>query len=147
VGIPIDASQVSWIATANQPELIEPALRTRLKIIEVRLPTPAQARLIAHHVYADLRRAAPWGTSFSVELPEAVAEALSEDSPRDQRLRLEGAFARAARAQRDVLQVADLPARPSEAIAAAEASQSRYYDQARVGFTVPLAARKSAAAA
>lgn len=132
--VPIDASHINWIATANEADLLEPALRSRLTEVRVRYPTPDEARRIAAGVYRDLRGGAPWGRSFAPEINPAVAEALCEDSPRSQRRRLTAAFARAARAGRYALLVADLPALPE-----ADAG-STLYARPRAGFTAELRA-------
>lgn len=138
VQVPIDASHINWIATANEGDLIEPALRSRLTEVRVRYPTPDEARQIAAGVYRDLRNGAAWGRGFAPEINPAVAEALSDDSPRTQRRRLAAAFGRAARAGRHALLVADLPPVPE---AVAEAGPS-LYARPRAGFTAELGAAK-----
>ena len=133
VEVPIDASHIAWLATANYVERIEAALRSRFVEVAVRYPTAIEARRIAQHVYADLRAAAAWGASFAPRLPDAVAEALCEDAPRTQRKRLESAFGRAARAGRRVLAVADLGS------VTEVAADDEGYQLQRVGFTARLA--------
>ena len=132
VAIPIDTSHIVWLATANQVERIEPALRSRFLEVAVRRPAPHEARRIAQYLYADLRAAAAWGEHFAPRLPEAVAEALSEDVPRTQRQRLAAAFGRAARAGRRTLAVADLGT-----VLALEADDTGYQGQ-RAGFTAQI---------
>ena len=135
VEIPIDASHIGWLATANYVDRIEPALRSRFVEVAVRVPRPDESRRIAQHVYAALRAAAPWGDRFAPKLRQAVVEALSEDLPRTQRKRLEAAFGRAARAGRRELSVDDLGS-ASPIVPADEG-----YQLQRVGFTASLSAR------
>jgi len=133
--IPLDASHIGWLATANYVDRIEAALRSRFIEVVVRYPSRDESRRIAQHVYADLRAAAPWGVRFAPRLPEAVAEALCEDPPRTQRKRLEAAFGRAARAGRRELWVDDLGSVPPIVHA------DEGYQLQRVGFTASLTAR------
>lgn len=50
VDIELDASLITWIATANYPWLIAPTLRSRMKEFLIRMPTAEQALLVATSV-------------------------------------------------------------------------------------------------
>jgi SpoVK/Ycf46/Vps4 family AAA+-type ATPase len=52
VDIELDASLITWIATANYPWLIAPTLRSRMKEFLIRMPTAQQALLVATSVVA-----------------------------------------------------------------------------------------------
>jgi len=56
VDIELDASLITWIATANYPWLIPPTLRSRLKEFLIRMPTAEQALLVASSVVAQAIR-------------------------------------------------------------------------------------------
>ncbi|MDZ4176511.1 MAG: hypothetical protein U1D36_18825 [Hydrogenophaga sp.] len=50
--IELDASLINWIATANYPWLIAPALRSRMKEFLIQMPTAEQSLLMATSVMA-----------------------------------------------------------------------------------------------
>ncbi len=52
VDIELDASLITWIATANYPWLVAPTLRSRLKEFLIQMPTAEQSLLVATSVVA-----------------------------------------------------------------------------------------------
>lgn len=54
--IELDASLITWIATANNPALIPSTLRSRLKEFHIQMPTAEQALLVARSVAATALR-------------------------------------------------------------------------------------------
>lgn len=138
VQIDLDASHLGWIATANDDEAIEPALRSRFALHYVRQPTCAEAVRIAHHIYADLRTQAPWGATFDATLSGAVAERLAGLGPRAQSQALRRAFARAARDGRSALAVGDVAVDAHGDVHAAP------YHGSRVGFLAELPVAQAA---
>lgn len=138
VQVPLDATHLNFVATANDLNEIEPALRSRFAVHHVRRPTPAEAVRIAHHVYVDLRLHAPWGASFEPTLPDAVAERLAVLGPREQARALRRAFAKAARDGRGTLVETDI------ATDAETAADSSSYGRSAMGFTAQLSARETA---
>lgn len=50
VDMELDASLITWIATANYPWLIPPTLRSRVKEFLIRMPTAEQSLLVAASV-------------------------------------------------------------------------------------------------
>lgn len=52
--VPIDLSRVSFIATANEPERIPPALRSRMQQIEIRAPNQEELPVIAREVWREI---------------------------------------------------------------------------------------------
>lgn len=52
VDIELDASLITWIATANYPWLVAPTLRTRMKEFLIQMPTAEQSLLVASSVVA-----------------------------------------------------------------------------------------------
>lgn len=53
VDIELDASLITWIATANYPWLIAPTLRSRMKEFLICMPTAEQSLLVARSVVAE----------------------------------------------------------------------------------------------
>jgi ATP-dependent Lon protease len=96
--LPIDATQIQWIATANREEGVPEPIRSRMPIVEVPPPDRAQRRQILPFLYANLLQEAPWGRIFSPHLGAEFCEALIDrcPTPRAMRQVLEQACARAA---------------------------------------------------
>lgn len=96
--LPIDATQIQWIATANRAEGIPEPIRSRMLVVEVPPPDRAQRRQILPFLYANLLQEAPWGRIFSPQLGAEICEALIDrcTTPRAMRQALEQTCARAA---------------------------------------------------
>lgn len=56
VDIELDASLITWIATANYPWLVAPTLRSRMKEFLIQMPTAEQSLLVATSVVAQAIR-------------------------------------------------------------------------------------------
>ena len=107
--VPIDASQVIWITTANDPRAIPEPILNRMNVFEIQPPTPEQARIIAHNLYTGIRREHDWGKHFEdVPVPD-VLDALADMPPREMRRALMTGFGNARLARREELQADDLP--------------------------------------
>lgn len=106
----IDASHVNWIATANSIEGIPAPLLSRMTVLHVQAPTPAQVAHIARQIYGRMRAESPWGSGFAPTLDDQVVDKLKNLPPRTLGLALKRALGRAAREERDHIQVCDLPA-------------------------------------
>ncbi len=127
VAVEMDASQIIWIATCNNAEEIEPALRSRFREFAIEAPTEAQMHAVAHSVYRARRKHAAWGAVFPEQLDEDVAEVMSVCTPRELAALIEAAAAHAASHHRTNILVAD--------VQAARTSQNRQTRQARrLGF-------------
>jgi ATP-dependent Lon protease len=107
--VPIDASQVIWIATANDERAIPDPILNRVNVYEVAAPDREQARAIALRLYAQLRAAHRWGERFAETPSDEVLERLSELAPREMRRAWTAAFGNARLAGRDAIEPADLP--------------------------------------
>jgi ATP-dependent Lon protease len=111
--VPIDASQVVWIATANDARAIPEPILNRVNVFEVSAPDRDAARAIAQRLYARLRAGHRWGARFPEAPQEAVLERMSDLAPREMRHAWTVAFGNARLAGRDAIELADLPsARP-----------------------------------
>jgi len=108
IEVPVDASHLTWIATCNKPELLDPALRSRFVEFEIPMPNAAQMVAIARSVYRRLRAEAPWAAVFDAELSEEVTAALTAATPREMLRVLEEAHARAATDRRCRLKPQDV---------------------------------------
>ncbi len=106
----IDASHVNWIATANSIEGIPAPLLSRMTVLHVKAPTPAQVAHVARQIYGRMRAENPWGSCFAPTLDDQVVDKLKNLPPRTLGLALKRALGRAAREERDHIQVCDLPA-------------------------------------
>jgi ATP-dependent Lon protease len=107
--VPIDASQVIWVATANDERAIPEPILNRMNVFEVAAPDRDAARSIAHRLYTSIRAGHDWGRRFDDEPPEAVLESLSKLAPREMRRAWMTAFGNARLAGRGTIEVSDLP--------------------------------------
>ena len=107
--IPIDASQVIWITTANDPRGIPEPILNRMNVFEIQAPNPEQARVIALNLYKSIRSEHDWGKHFR-DLPSAdVLDALAAMPPREMRRALMTGFGNARIAKREDLAADHLP--------------------------------------
>lgn len=112
--VDIDASQVIWIATANDERGIPSAVLDRLNVIEIDKPVDEAARKIAEQLHDEIRSSHRWGESFDPAASRQMLDALAEIEPRAMRRSLQTAFGNAKLANRSTLLVADLPHRTSK---------------------------------
>jgi ATP-dependent Lon protease len=107
--VPIDASQVIWVATANDGRNIPEPILNRMNVYEVQAPDREAARHIAAKLYRSIRADHDWGSRFSPEPGHDVLDRMSEMAPREMRRAWMTAFGNAKLARRDRVDVADLP--------------------------------------
>jgi len=107
--VPIDASQVIWVATANDARGIPEPILNRMNVYEVHAPDREAARHIAARLYASIRAAHDWGSRFDEQPGGDVLDSLSEMAPREMRRAWMTAFGNARLAHRARLSTADLP--------------------------------------
>jgi ATP-dependent Lon protease len=107
--VPIDASQVIWITTANHERGIPEPILNRMNVFEIATPTPEAARRIASHLYDTIRSEHDWGQRFEPVPPADVLDQLAGLAPREMRRALVTAFGNARLDQRYALQTDDLP--------------------------------------
>jgi ATP-dependent Lon protease len=110
--LPVDASWISWMATCNDLEAIEPALRSRFHVIEVQPPTAVQRAAMVSSVHRALLCESSWAGAFDQDLSRAVIARLGDLSPRAVRRTLELAYAKAALAGRRRIEPIDVDAVP-----------------------------------
>jgi ATP-dependent Lon protease len=110
--VAIDASQVIWVATANDERTIPEPILNRMSVYEVQAPDRDAARTIALRLYQSIRHAHDWGSRFDPEPADAVLDAMSELAPREMRRAWMTAFGNAKLDRRSVVEVRDLPEAP-----------------------------------
>ncbi|TMH09238.1 MAG: AAA family ATPase [Betaproteobacteria bacterium] len=108
--VAIDASQVIWVATANDERAIPEPILNRMNVYEVLTPDRDAARSIARRLYQSIRGEHDWGRRFEPEPRDDVLEAMSELAPREMRRGWMTAFGNAKLDRREVIEPRDLPA-------------------------------------
>ena len=107
--MPIDASQVVWVATANDARSIPDPILNRMNVYEVQAPDREAAMRISAKLYRSIRSEHDWGSRFNPEPDGEVLARMSEMAPRDMRRAWMTAFGNAKLAHRDRVVEADLP--------------------------------------
>ena len=100
IGLPIDASRVSWIATCNNHRRIHPAILSRFLLVEIDYPSAAQMPAVVASIHRDLIAQSEWAAWFEPNLSLEVVDELSMIAPREVMQILEDAYANAASAGR-----------------------------------------------
>ena len=111
IGLPLDASWISWIATANDVDRLDPQLRSRFTVFDIPRPTPNEMTDVIASVHRGLMASAPWAASFRADLPPDVVAVLQKMTPREAAQALPRAYAAAAEADRDHLLPSDVELR------------------------------------
>lgn len=107
--VPIDASQVLWVMTANDERCIPKPILNRMNVFEIQPLTPSQARHIALRLYQSIRSSHDWGTHFEASPSDDLLDKLAGIVPREMRRALMTAFGNARLAERGTLHLDDLP--------------------------------------
>jgi len=107
--VPIDASQVIWVATANDGRAIPDPILNRMNVYEVQAPDAQAARRIAARLYRSIRADHGWGQRFETEPRDDVLDAMGELAPREMRRAWMTGFGNAKLDHRDHVQTRDLP--------------------------------------
>jgi ATP-dependent Lon protease len=107
--VAIDASQVIWVATANDERGIPDPILNRMNVFEVRSPDRDAARAIALRLYKGLRGEHDWGQRFDEAPAEAVLERMASLAPREMRRAWMIGFGNARLDGRATVELADLP--------------------------------------
>jgi ATP-dependent Lon protease len=95
VELPIDASGVFWVATANDAARIPDPILNRMNVYEIDAPDRAGAMKIAQAIYAEIRNAHDWGKQFPAHPSDAVLDKVAALRPREMRRAILGAFGNA----------------------------------------------------
>ena len=106
--VPLDCSDIVWIATANEAARIPEPILNRMNVYEIEPPDPDGARRIAQAIYREIRESHAWGRRFPEALSGPVLDRLAGLAPREMRRALVGAFGNAKLEGRDELATEDL---------------------------------------
>jgi ATP-dependent Lon protease len=107
--IALDASQLIWVATANDEHRIPQPLLNRMNVHQVDLPDAAAARAIAVRLYARIRAEHDWGQRFEPQPAPGVLDRLASMAPREMRRAWMVGFGNAKLDGRDRVALQDLP--------------------------------------
>ena len=83
--VAIDASQVIWVATANDERSIPEPILNRMNVYQVHAPDLQAARGIALRLYRAIRSGHDWGKRFDDEPSAKVLDRMAELAPREMR--------------------------------------------------------------
>lgn len=108
IDLEVDASHVMTVATCNDADRIEAALRSRFTEFVIPAPDSSQMLAIARSVYRTRRQQSAWGEVFPEELNLDAAAELTACTPRQVGGLLEAAVAHAASEQRLTIEPADI---------------------------------------
>ena len=108
--VAVDASQLIWVATANDDRAIPEPILNRVNVYQVQMPDRDAARAIALRLYAGICGQHDWGRRFEPEPADAVLDKLADLAPREMRRAWMTAFGNARLDGRDRIEPADLPA-------------------------------------
>lgn len=112
--VPIDCSQLVWVATANDARSIPDPIMNRMNVYEVQPPDRDAARSIAARLYRSIRGAHDWGRLFDADAGDDVLDALAALAPREMRRAWMTAFGNAKLDRRGRVEVRDLPRAPGQ---------------------------------
>jgi ATP-dependent Lon protease len=107
--VEVDASQLIWVATANDDRAIPEPILNRVNVYQVRSPDREAARTIALRLYASIRSRHDWGQRFDPEPGDDVLDRMAEMAPREMRRAWMTAFGNARLDGRGAIEVVDLP--------------------------------------
>ena len=107
--LPIDASRVNWIATANDIEKMNPAMRSRFVEIEVGMPSDIAQQTLIQRLYRDLLAECQLSSRFPACLHVEQAAALQRSSIREVKRALRSALAMSLRREATELAIPMVP--------------------------------------
>jgi ATP-dependent Lon protease len=119
--VAIDASDVVWIATANEARSIPEPILNRMNVYAIEPPDADGSRRIASCIYRELREEHSWGRLFPAELKADALDRVAKLKPREMRRVLLTAFGNAKLAGRHEVLADDI-------------SEERIARKARIGF-------------
>lgn len=136
VTLPMDASHIFWMATANNVTDIPEPLMSRMTVFEIPLPNAEQTAGIARGIWINLRDTCAWGPYLNAKLTDAVIDRLRGESPRSMTKLLIGAAGRAVMDKRVTLKLEDVRGR-NGASTTAKVSSLAHRSQDRQGVVEP----------
>jgi len=119
--VAIDASDVVWIATANDARAIPEPILNRMNVYSIDAPDADGSRRIAACIYRELRDEHSWGRLFPAQLDADALERLAKLKPREMRRVMLAGFGNAKLAGR-------------HEVLADDVTDERIARKARIGF-------------
>ena len=113
IEVDIDASNILWVATANDENRIPEPILNRMDVFVIERPDHDASAKIARSIYKDILDQHHW--NFDAEPSAEVLDCLAEEAPRDMRKILIDAFGNAKLEKRDHLLTKDLDGRKASA--------------------------------
>ncbi len=107
--VAIDASQVTWITTANDERAIPEPILNRMNVFAVEAPTAEAARKIAARLYKGILAEHDWGQRFDPVPSDELLDRLMDLPPREMRRALMTGFGNARLDGRYHVTPEDLP--------------------------------------
>ena len=107
--VAVDASQLIWVATANDERAIPEPILNRVNVYQVQMPDFEAARAIASRLYSRIRSQHDWGRRFAQDPGSDVLDRLADMAPREMRRAWMTGFGNARLDGRDQVEPADLP--------------------------------------
>lgn len=105
--LPMDASHILWVATANDVDSIPEPLLSRMTVFEIPFPSVEQTATLAYTVWRKLRQNTAWGPHMHEKISDGIIECLKEKSPRDMTRLFIRAAGRAIMNKRHILNPVD----------------------------------------
>ncbi len=93
--VAIDASQVTWVTTANDERAIPAPILNRMNVFVIETPSADAARRIAARLYGGILSEHDWGQRFEPEPRQDLLDRLAEMPPREMRRALMTGFGNA----------------------------------------------------
>lgn len=109
IPLELDASNVIWIATANESITINGPILSRMKLFHIKQPLPTEMLGVIDSIYSMLLKHNSLESFLSASLEDEVKQQLAYLSPREVRLSLDEAMMKAFLDQRDWVCIDDLP--------------------------------------
>lgn len=108
IPLELDASNVSWIATANESTNINGPILSRMKYFQIKQPLPSEMLGVIDSIYSMLLKHNSLESFLSASLDDEVKQQLVYLSPREVRLSLDEAMMKALIDQRNCVCIDDL---------------------------------------
>lgn len=96
VGVSIDASNVVWVATANNIENIPKPILSRFMVVQVDKAKGGDARKVVKSVWTSICLQNKWGAKFNPVLSDGVVDLLADKEPREMKRQMLMACGRVA---------------------------------------------------
>lgn len=108
--LPLDASHLNWVATANHTQGMDEAILSRFVTFSIKEPTRDESMMIANRIYKKLLGQSSWGSFMEPEISFEVVKGFANMVPRDMGRNIEQACGNAVRSDRNYLTPEDFSA-------------------------------------